>query len=54
MICCLNADRQNPQNPYTHKFCQSCRTPLVSLLRGHYRPVQLLSDQGEFGRTYLA
>ena len=54
MICCLNPDCQNPQNPDTHKFCQSCRTPLIPLLRNRYRPIQLLSDEGGFGRTYLA
>ncbi|MCU0516729.1 MAG: protein kinase [Oscillatoria sp. Prado101] len=53
MHCCLNPDCQNPQNPDGTKFCQSCGTPLV-LLRTHYRPIQLLSNEGGFGRTYLA
>lgn len=53
MHCCLNPDCQNPHNPDGTKFCQNCRTPLV-LLRTHYRPIQLLSNEGGFGRTYLA
>jgi serine/threonine protein kinase len=53
MHCCLNPDCQNPHNPDGTKFCQNCGTPLV-LLRTHYRPIQLLSNEGGFGRTYLA
>ncbi|WP_017715215.1 WD40 repeat domain-containing serine/threonine-protein kinase [Kamptonema formosum] len=53
MHCCLNPDCQNPHNPDGTKFCQNCRTPLV-LLRIRYRPIQLLSNEGGFGRTYLA
>ncbi len=53
MHCCLNPDCQNPHNPDGTKLCQNCGTPLV-LLRTHYRPIQLLSNEGGFGRTYLA
>ncbi len=54
MLCCLNPDCQNPLNPDGNKYCQYCNTPLISLLRGHYRVIKLLSDEGGFGRTYLA
>ncbi|GAX43692.1 WD repeat protein with Ser/Thr protein kinase motif [Tolypothrix sp. NIES-4075] len=54
MLCCLNPDCQDPLNPDGNKFCQYCDTPLISLLRGHYRVIKLLSDEGGFGRTYLA
>ncbi len=54
MICCLNPDCPNPQNEDSNQYCQSCNTPLVSLLRGHYRVVKVLSDEGGFGRTYLS
>ncbi len=53
MLCCLNPDCQKPQNPDSNKYCQSCRTELA-LLGGHYRVIRLLSDEGGFGRTYLA
>ncbi|MBD2744009.1 serine/threonine-protein kinase [Coleofasciculus sp. FACHB-1120] len=54
MSCCLNPDCQNPLNPDTTKFCRSCGTKLMPLLRGHYRIIQLISNEGGFGRTYLA
>jgi serine/threonine protein kinase len=54
MICCLNPDCQNPQNHDGSKFCQSCDTPLVPLLRNRFRIIRVLSDEGGFGRTYLA
>lgn len=53
-ICCLNPDCPNPLNPDGSKFCQTCRTPLVSLLRNRFRVMRVLSDEGGFGRTYLA
>lgn len=53
MVCCLNPDCHNPQNPDGTNLCLSCGTQLV-LLRGHYRVTRLLSDEGGFGRTYLA
>lgn len=54
MICCLNPDCQDPENRDNNKICQSCQTPLISLLRGRYRVTRLLSKDGGFGRTYLA
>jgi WD40 repeat protein/tRNA A-37 threonylcarbamoyl transferase component Bud32 len=54
MLCCLNPDCQNPLNPDGNEYCEYCDTPLVSLLRGHYRVIKVLSDEGGFGRTYLA
>ncbi len=54
MICCLNPDCPNPLNPNGKKFCQSCSTPLVSLLRNRFRVIRVLSDEGGFGRTYLS
>ena len=54
MLCCLNPDCQDPLNVDGSKYCQYCDTPLISLLRGHYRVLKLLSDEGGFGRTYLA
>jgi WD40 repeat protein/tRNA A-37 threonylcarbamoyl transferase component Bud32 len=54
MICCLNPDCSNPLNPNGKKLCQTCFTPLVSLLRNRFRIIQVLSDEGGFGRTYLA
>ncbi len=53
MHCCLNPSCLNPHNPDGIKFCQSCSNPLV-VLRNHYYPRQLLSNEGGFGRTYLA
>ncbi|MEH1767918.1 serine/threonine-protein kinase [Nostoc sp.] len=54
MICCLNPDCSNPLNSNGKKFCQSCNTPLVSLLRNRFRVIRVLSDEGGFGRTYLS
>lgn len=54
MLCCLNPDCQNPLNPESNQQCQSCSTPLIPLLRGRYRVLNLLSDEGGFSRTYLA
>jgi WD40 repeat protein len=53
-ICCLNPDCENPVNPDRNNFCQSCRTPLISLLRNRFRVMRVLSDEGGFGKTYLA
>lgn len=53
MICCLNPKCQRPQNPDDQDFCQHCGEKLIPMLRGRYRPVQLIG-QGGFGRTYLA
>ncbi|WP_026082838.1 serine/threonine-protein kinase [Mastigocladopsis repens] len=54
MLCCLNPDCPNPLNPDGSQQCRSCSTPLISLLRGRYRVIKLLSDEGGFSRTYLA
>jgi serine/threonine protein kinase len=54
MICCLNPDCSNPLNPDENELCSSCSTPLTPLLRGRYRVIKLLSNEGGFGRTYLA
>ncbi|MBD2384098.1 serine/threonine-protein kinase [Cylindrospermum sp. FACHB-282] len=54
MICCLNPDCPNPQNPDGKKICQACSTPLVPLLRNRFRVIRVLSDEGGFGRTYLS
>jgi serine/threonine protein kinase len=54
MLCCLNPDCPNPINPDGNQYCQSCSAPLTTLLRGHYRVTKVLSDEGGFGRTYLA
>ncbi|BAZ01424.1 serine/threonine protein kinase with WD-40 repeats [Tolypothrix tenuis PCC 7101] len=54
MICCLNPDCPNPLNPDRQEVCLSCHQPLISLLRGRYRVIKVLSDEGGFGRTYLA
>ncbi|WP_413172209.1 protein kinase domain-containing protein [Anabaena azotica] len=54
MICCLNPDCQNPQNPDGKEFCQSCNTPLIPRLRNRFRVIRVLSDEGGFGRTYLS
>ncbi|MDJ0735323.1 MAG: serine/threonine-protein kinase [Nostocaceae cyanobacterium] len=54
MICCLNPDCPNPLNPDGRKWCQSCNSPLISLLRNRFRVIRVLSNEGGFGRTYLA
>jgi WD40 repeat protein len=53
-ICCLNPQCPNPDNDFTVNFCIHCGQPIVKALRQRYRPIKLLSDQGGFGRTYLA
>lgn len=54
MLCCLNPDCLMPQNPDGKMYCQSCNTLLIPLLRGHYRIIKVLSDEGGFSRTYLS
>jgi len=54
MICCLNPECQHPLNPDGSQYCQNCKTPLVPLLRGHYRVIERLSVEGGFSITYLA
>ncbi|MCM0592770.1 MAG: serine/threonine-protein kinase [Gloeotrichia echinulata CP02] len=53
MICCLNPDCANPLNPDGTKFCLSCGTELVSVLRNRYRIIKPLG-RGGFARTYVA
>ena len=53
MICCLNPNCKQPQNPDNAKICQSCESKLFPLLRDRYRILQPIG-QGGFGRTYLA
>ncbi len=53
MICCLNPDCVNPQNPDGTKFCLTCGTGLVYLLRNRYRIIKPLG-RGGFARTYIA
>jgi len=53
MICCINPDCPNPQNPNGQTYCISCGVKLVPILRWRYRTIELLG-QGGFGRTYLA
>ncbi|WP_026734545.1 serine/threonine-protein kinase [Fischerella sp. PCC 9605] len=54
MICCLNPDCPHPLNPDGKQFCQTCNRPLTPLLRNRFRVIRVLSDEGGFGRTYLA
>ncbi|MBG1271190.1 serine/threonine-protein kinase [Nostoc sp. WHI] len=54
MLCCVNPDCPKPVNPDENNYCHSCRAELIPLLGGRYRPTQVLSDEGGFGRTYLA
>ena len=52
MICCLNPDCDRPINPDSDAHCQTCGTPLVSLLRG-FKVIEPIG-RGGFGKTYLA
>ncbi len=54
MICCLNPDCPNPLNSDGTKICETCGTPLTVFLRNRFRVIRVLSDEGGFGRTYLA
>ena len=54
MICCLNPDCLNPLNDKLSKNCSSCGTPLIPLLRNRFRVIRVLSQEGGFGKTYLA
>ncbi|PSN18438.1 hypothetical protein C7271_12515, partial [filamentous cyanobacterium CCP5] len=53
MICCLNPNCNQPNNPDTAETCGACGTRLTKRLRGRYCPIRLIG-KGGFGRTYLA
>ncbi|MEG4146049.1 bifunctional serine/threonine-protein kinase/formylglycine-generating enzyme family protein [Microcoleus sp. Pol12B5] len=53
MICCINPDCPNPQNPDGQTYCITCGVKLVPILRSRFRMIKFLG-QGGFGRTYLA
>ncbi len=52
-VCCLNPACSQPLNPSKNNYCESCGTK-IAILRNRYKPVALLSNEGGFGRTYLA
>ncbi|MEM6402787.1 MAG: serine/threonine-protein kinase [Cyanobacteria bacterium P01_D01_bin.116] len=54
MICCLNPDCLNPLNDTSSTNCSSCGAPLLPLLRNRFRVIRVLSQEGGFGKTYLA
>lgn len=54
MICCLNPECHKPLNHDSNKFCQACSTSLVPLLINRFRVLRVLSNEGGFGKTYLA
>jgi serine/threonine protein kinase len=51
MSYCLNPTCQQPKNPDSANFCQTCGSRL--LLAERYRAIRLIG-QGGFGRTFLA
>ncbi len=53
MICCINPDCPNPQNPDGQTYCITCGVKLVPILRSRYRVIKPIG-QGGFRRTYLA
>jgi len=53
MICCINPNCPNPQNPDGQTYCISCGVKLVPILRNRFRTLKFLG-KGGFGRTYLA
>ncbi|ABW33278.1 phosphate ABC transporter substrate-binding protein PstS family protein [Acaryochloris marina] len=53
MVCCLNPDCEKPLNQDSSKFCQSCGTELIPLLRHRFKIIKPLG-RGGFGKTYLA
>ncbi|BAQ60634.1 TPR domain protein [Geminocystis sp. NIES-3708] len=52
-ICCLNPYCEHPNNLPKQELCKYCGNKLVTL-RNRYQPIRLISDEGGFGRTYLA
>lgn len=53
MLCCLNPNCEEPLNPSSIQFCQSCKTKLIPLLRNRFRIIKPIG-RGGFGCTYLA
>ena len=51
MSYCLNPACQQPENPNSVLFCNSCGSKL--LLREHFRALRKIG-QGGFGKTFLA
>src|SRR4028118_160605 len=53
MLSCQNPQCQNPFNPDTNKYCQTCGSSKLSeLFRHRYRVIKVLGEGG-FGKTYL-
>jgi len=53
MLSCQNPQCQNPFNPDTNKYCQTCGSSQLSeLFRHRYRVIKVLGEGG-FGKTYL-
>lgn len=52
-ICCLNPYCEHPNNSPKQESCDHCGSKLITL-RNRYLPIRLISDEGGFGRTYLA
>ncbi|MEB3215518.1 MAG: serine/threonine-protein kinase [Nostocales cyanobacterium 94392] len=53
-IYCLNPDCPNPLNDDFNQVCVSCNTAILPLLRNRFRVIRVLSQEGAFGKTYLA
>lgn len=53
-IYCLNPDCPNPLNDDLNEICVSCNTAILPLLRNRFRVIRVLSQEGGFGKTYLA
>jgi serine/threonine protein kinase len=53
MVYCLNPCCLHPLNPESYKFCQTCGSRLVPLLRNRYHIIKPIGGGG-FSRTYLA
>ncbi|NJO31482.1 MAG: protein kinase [Richelia sp. SL_2_1] len=53
-IYCLNPDCPNPLNDDLNQICVSCNTAILPLLRNRFRVIRVLSQEGAFGKTYLA
>ncbi len=53
-IYCLNPDCPNPLNDDLNQFCISCGAAILPLLRNRFRVIRVLSQEGAFGKTYLA